>query len=382
MDVLQVPISFSIFDILIIVGISQGLVTSLLLLTSPQHQLSKKILGVTVLVFCVANCRVLLHSLNLWDVPVFHFFPVGMELFLPPLVYLYVLSLTENEFALKQQYLWHFVPGLLYAIYDISLYLLTIGIDSIPEKDAVASLLYFDTLNWIEDHLIAMMTLVYVGFGYKNISAYLKWLEQFNQYKAFPIYKWLKNIIFWSAILGIILMVNQLMDTLKIAMDEPRYRWRFFNLALAFVTYYLGFMGYKNDGLKIHLSKTNLKSLADKLSSSQIHQLEQQILDKMTQEAVYLDGSLTIKKLAAQLDVTTENLSLVINQKFAMGFRDLINQYRVDHVKQQLDQGTESSMLQVALDSGFNSQASFYRAFKKFEGISPKAYLTQIDNNH
>ncbi|MCB1605044.1 MAG: helix-turn-helix transcriptional regulator [Xanthomonadales bacterium] len=33
------------------------------------------------------------------------------------------------------------------------------------------------------------------------------------------------------------------------------------------------------------------------------------------------------------------------------------------------------TILDIALDCGFNSQASFYRAFKKFEGMTPKAYL-------
>jgi AraC-like DNA-binding protein len=67
----------------------------------------------------------------------------------------------------------------------------------------------------------------------------------------------------------------------------------------------------------------------------------------------------------------------VVNHKFEMGFRDLLNSYRVNRVKKRLSglSGSKASMLDIALESGFNSQASFYRAFKKQEGMSPKAYM-------
>ncbi|MGX5174218.1 helix-turn-helix domain-containing protein [Aliikangiella sp. IMCC44653] len=372
--------AFSFFEILIIIGISQGLVTSVLLLTSKENQHSKRILGFTVLVFCIANCRALLHSSGLWDVAVFRFFPVGMELFLPPLVYLYVLSLTESDFKIKKQYLWHFIPGGLYAVFDISVYLLALGQETMAAKDELSRQLYFDQANWLEDYLIVISTLTYVVFGYVKIANYLTWLKQFKQYKSFPIFAWLRGIIFWSAILGLVLMTNQLLDTFSLWVEQPSYRWRFFNLFLAFMTYYLGFMGYKNDGLKVHLSQTNLTSLAKKLSQSQVQSIEQELLHKLDKEAVYLDGSLTLKQLAAELNVTSENLSLVVNQKFAMGFRDLINTYRVNRVKRQLSDNTNAniSMLDLALESGFNSQASFYRAFKKHQGLSPKAFLAQL----
>jgi AraC-like DNA-binding protein len=374
------PVTFNLFEILIIIGISQGLVTSFLLLTSKQNQQSKRVLGITILFFCIANCRPLLHTSGLWDVAAFRYFPVGMELFLPPLVYLYILSLTETEFELKSQYLFHFIPAAVYAIYDIGLYLLALGEETMQAKRQLVDWFYFDYSNLIEDYLIVILTVIYLGFGFRIISNYLTWLKQFKQYKTFPIYLWLKSLIFWSAFLGCILMVNQLLSTFSIAMDEPMYRWRFFNLLLAFVTYYLGFMGYKNDNLKVHLSQTSLTTLAKKLNQEQIHAIEKQLLAKLEHDQVYLDGELTLKQLAKTLEVTSENLSLVVNQKFAMGFRDLINQYRVNHIKQLLKQNKPShlTILDLALESGFNSQASFYRAFKKVEGDTPKAYLTQI----
>lgn len=246
-------------------------------------------------------------------------------------------------------------------------------------KDGLAEQMYFDPLNIFEDYLIVVLTLIFITLGYKKVTAYLSWLKQFKDYQRLPIYGWLKNMFFWSCIVGGVLTVNQLLDSLSLMMEQPKYRWRFFNLTLAFATYYIGFMGYKNDSLKVHVSRKNLSSLAKKLSNEQITALEAKLLQMLDKEAVYLDGSLTLKQLAGNLEVTSENLSLVVNQKFGMGFRDLINQYRVNRVKQLLRGNAQSelSILDIALDSGFNSQASFYRAFKKVEGVSPKEYMAQ-----
>jgi AraC-like DNA-binding protein len=170
------------------------------------------------------------------------------------------------------------------------------------------------------------------------------------------------------------------MSSFSVAMDYNNFRWRFFNLFLAFITYYIGFRGYKKDGLKIHVSKNNLEKLSKKMSNSQGQDIEKILLIKLDEEDIYLDASMTLKQLAIDLNVTSENLSMVVNQKFDMGFRDLINTYRINHIKKLLSDNKRSDLtiLDLALDSGFNSQASFYRAFKKFEGISPKAYINKF----
>ncbi len=372
--------TFSFFELLIIIGISQGLVTSFLLLTSKENQQSKRILGITILVFCSVNLKVILHTSGLWNNEYFRYFPVGMELLLPPLVYLYILSLTETQFEFRTHHLWHLAIGLSYACYDLMVYSLSLGEATMEAKRQIATQLYFDQSNLIEDYLIVFLTIAYLVTGGRKIQLYLAWLRQFKQHKTFPIYRWLRSLIFWSTILASFLLINQLLTTFSIAMDEPMYRWRFFNLFLAFVTYYLGFMGYKNDSLKVHLSQTSLTSLAKKLSQKQIQEIEEKLIEQFEQHQIYLDGGLTLKQLASQLGVTSENLSLVVNHKFEMGFRDLLNTYRVKLVKQRLSESGQSkrSMLDIALESGFNSQASFYRAFKKHEGISPKAFMEKL----
>ena len=375
--------SFSLFDILIIIGLSQGVLTSFLLLRNKQKELSKTLLGWVVLAFCLVNCKVLLHSTGLWDVPLWRYFPVGMELFIPGLIYLYILSLIEEDFTFQSHHVWHLMPGVLYALYDTAVYIAVVGEPSMQAKHLISNSLYFNVSNQIQDYLIAVLSVIYIAVGVARIRTFLSWLKQFKNYRQLPIYRWLRNIMLWSGFLVVVLVVNQMLSTLSIAMQEPSYRWQVFNVMVAFVTYYIGFMGYKNHGLKIHQEKRKLTSKANKLGHERTDDVEQLLRSKLEQENVFLDSELTLKKLASDMQTTAEKLSFVINQKMNTTFRDLLNQYRVNYAKTQFLQtaNEQRSILDIAMQSGFNSQASFYRAFKKCEGVTPKSYIATLESD-
>jgi AraC-like DNA-binding protein len=67
----------------------------------------------------------------------------------------------------------------------------------------------------------------------------------------------------------------------------------------------------------------------------------------------------------------------MINQGFQQNFNDFINNYRIEAVKQKLQLGEQKTqtLLGIAYDCGFNSKATFNRAFKKVTGVSPKEWL-------
>ena len=63
-----------------------------------------------------------------------------------------------------------------------------------------------------------------------------------------------------------------------------------------------------------------------------------------------------------------------------MNFNDFINHYRIEAVKEKLNFGEhhKTTLLGIAFDCGFNSKATFNRAFKKSTSLSPKDYLKSI----
>ncbi|MCK4662940.1 MAG: helix-turn-helix domain-containing protein [Bacteroidales bacterium] len=101
------------------------------------------------------------------------------------------------------------------------------------------------------------------------------------------------------------------------------------------------------------------------------------LLSFMEQKQPCLDPEISISKLSKLLKVKTEYLSEILNSHLNQTFFDFINKYRVEEFKVQSISETNShlSIMGIAYNCGFNSKASFYRAFKKFEEISPSAYI-------
>ncbi len=100
----------------------------------------------------------------------------------------------------------------------------------------------------------------------------------------------------------------------------------------------------------------------------------------MEREHPYLDPEINITKLSRMLDVRPEYLSEVLNDKLGQNFFDFINRYRIEAFKTQCISETNKhlSIVGIAYSCGFNSKASFYRAFKKFEGKTPIAYMQSV----
>ena len=94
-------------------------------------------------------------------------------------------------------------------------------------------------------------------------------------------------------------------------------------------------------------------------------------------EKLYQNPELSLTEIAKKLETNTSVISKAVNQGFAMNFNDFINNYRVEAVKEMFANGEhkKSTLLGIAYDCGFNSKATFNRAFKKNTGFSPKDYL-------
>lgn len=96
----------------------------------------------------------------------------------------------------------------------------------------------------------------------------------------------------------------------------------------------------------------------------------------LDQEKIYLDPELTLKKLAAQLNVHYNHLSQIINEHLGKSFNDYINSYRIEEAKRKLQDPEEArkTVLEIAYDTGFYSKSVFNTAFKKFTGMTPTQY--------
>lgn len=112
------------------------------------------------------------------------------------------------------------------------------------------------------------------------------------------------------------------------------------------------------------LTEENLKHIADKLENT------------MQQEQLYLNAALSLPLLAKSINTSPNYISQTLNERLNVNFFDYVNGYRVKHAKNELT-NSNKTVLDIAMDAGFNSKSAFYTAFKKYTGKTPVQYKQQ-----
>lgn len=114
---------------------------------------------------------------------------------------------------------------------------------------------------------------------------------------------------------------------------------------------------------------------------------EKEILDKLNQfeeSKKYLDNSMSLATLSAQLGTNTKYLSEIINKYKDKNFNSYINGLRVKYFIQLLS--TDRSYHQykisyIAEICGFTSHSAFTNIFKSVTGFSPHEYIQSLRNS-
>jgi len=91
----------------------------------------------------------------------------------------------------------------------------------------------------------------------------------------------------------------------------------------------------------------------------------------------YLNLRMNLNDVAGILKIRPQQLSQVINEKTGLNFNECVNLKRVEVIKTLLVSEEQKNLTieAIAKESGFNSKASFYAAFKKHTGMTPKEYM-------
>jgi AraC family transcriptional regulator len=124
--------------------------------------------------------------------------------------------------------------------------------------------------------------------------------------------------------------------------------------------------------LAVHLlrqysaSRPSLSSYKGGLSQHQLRQVLDYIND-------HLDRDIKLTDLAALLDMSQFHFSHQFKQAIGTSPYQYLLQQRVERAKQLLKQ-TEQSIMDIALDCGFNSHSHLSKQFRQLTGVTPKAY--------
>ena len=317
--------------------------------------------------------------------PEFMFFVPFQQLFLiGPVFFFYVKTLLNPNLKFIRKDLIHFVPAIVYMIYSIIVF--------------IGDKLIFDELYFYADGrdkdldfwyqmagLISMLFYLFLSlkyyFNYRKVSV------QEVSFADEVAFKWIKH---FAIAFSLILILRVLFFILNPEWGQFGSKYWYY-LCFAILLMYISIAGYSNTmktspklGAKLRLefdseeSKDEPKA-TNGLDSSIIDAWKDKIIKLFEVDKMHMDPNLTLTDLAEQLDTNRNIISKVINQEFKMNLNDFVNVKRVETVIEKLSAGehVNSTLLGIALDSGFNSKATFNRAFKKHTGVTPKQFIVK-----
>jgi len=113
------------------------------------------------------------------------------------------------------------------------------------------------------------------------------------------------------------------------------------------------------------------------IDTSESEALMSRMASIMREHAPHLNPELSLRDLAEAVDSTEKKVSYVLNHHVHLNFYEYVNQFRVETFKKEIlkPENRTLSIIGVAMNCGFPSKSSFYRAFKSLEGTSPSEYL-------
>jgi AraC-like DNA-binding protein len=369
--------------VIFISGIFMSFFIVLLLLTKKNKTMPDKILAVWIAVIGVHLLGFYVNQAGYWEkYPHLIGTTAPIPLFHGPLLYLYCLYALRNETQFRKLDFLHLVPGIAAYLYMSSFFFLY----SPEEKKMVdkAVLSDFSIFSFVLLIAILISGITYAIVSYRLTIRYKKNIKERFSYSEGISLKWLRycilsmGLIFLSAI-----VVFGFRDGLNITFAfNPEY---IFYIILVILIFYIGYFGIKQENIFINspIVENGKKTTEEKykksgVKASKASELYENLLQYMQKEKPYLHPKLSLSELAQELELSTNQLSQIINQQAGVNFYDFVNKYRVEEFLRQADKNRHFSLLALAHDAGFNSKSSFNYIFKKQKGLSPSQYLTKI----
>lgn len=107
-----------------------------------------------------------------------------------------------------------------------------------------------------------------------------------------------------------------------------------------------------------------------------IDEIYEQILKKMIVEKKFRDPKFTAQRLAEEIGTNTRYISAAVSLRFQQNYTELINGYRIrEAIAIMTDRRNRGiTMGEVAAAAGFANRQSFYAAFYRIHGKTPKDY--------
>ena len=112
------------------------------------------------------------------------------------------------------------------------------------------------------------------------------------------------------------------------------------------------------------------------VSPKLMDEMKEKILNIIVMQKKYKDKDYSAKKLAEDLGTNTRYVSAVVNVRFHMNYASFVNKYRIEEAMSILvDKRYQNLRMEEVSDMvGFANRQSFYAAFSKYVGETPRSF--------
>jgi len=113
-------------------------------------------------------------------------------------------------------------------------------------------------------------------------------------------------------------------------------------------------------------------------------ELKEKILNIILFQKKYKDRDYSAKRLAEDIGTNTRYISAVVNVRFHMNYTSFVNKYRIEEAMGLLsDKRYQDLNIEDISDMvGFANRQSFYGAFYKLNGCTPREYKLRHSVQH
>lgn len=185
-------------------------------------------------------------------------------------------------------------------------------------------------------------------------------------------------------LVGILVVLNFFIVLLYLVFDILLVEYLLLPIIITIIYSFIVINAFKNNvvftgsNYQLHLQQVQenpeLREIIEEVSLVD-PQLLEQINILLDNKNFLRQTDLTISEFSSQLGRPINLVSKTINLSFNQKFNDVINEKRIAYSQVLLKGQSNFTIEGVAYEVGFNSRATFYRAFKKHAGCTPSEFI-------
>lgn len=204
----------------------------------------------------------------------------------------------------------------------------------------------------------------------------------YNSPRYLSIQKSTRYFIFFFYFQKIVLFIFVLIGYVGFNIDSglfSQFSITTFSIAALFVSSYI----LLSPNLLLKITKPNYTSKKTPIVESQVTDLVSQLERIMEQNKLYLDANYSLTNLSSDTDIPVNMIREIIATSGYKNFSAYINSFRIAHAEQLIsnDYLDKYSIESLCKESGFQSEVTFYRVFKKVHNCTPKEFSYNLKSH-